>query len=570
MRKEVFMNYNKILLLILFILGSVHAMAQTDYYYYKGKKIPLSADDSKVCLSIPKVSKKTSDKVLASGKILEKISDETFDIFVICRQGFEKMTASEPWREDAKTVLLSSCYRTTDDSEVFATPYLNVRLKSSEDIDILTTYAKKYGLNIVRQNPLMPLWYILAVTQDCGKTALECANELWESGMFAASEPDLACKDMICSNDPLFNQQWGLHNSNYAGIDISAASAWDYATGKGIKIAILDTGVDMSHTDLSANISNLSYDTETFTSPSIVYRDHGTHCAGIAAAVKDNGIQIAGVAPDATIISISNQLFLSESTPQKLAAGIMWAYQNGADIISNSWHYPTQHAILDEAIQDALRYGRNGKGSIVVFASGNDSSNVCYPANSNDTILAVGAINRIGNRAYFSNYGAELDIVAPGVDILSTLPNDATGNKSGTSMACPHVAGVAALVLERDPELTVTQVNSIINSNAKKLSGVNFNVTKADGTWNNEYGYGLVDAYNAVVNTARAVYIQNETITGTNVITADNIFVGRDVTSRKEYGDVVLGPGNITLKAGYTEIRNSTSVPLGTTLIIEN
>ena len=137
-------------------------------------------------------------------------------------------------------------------------------------------------------------------------------------------------------------------------------------------------------------------------------------------------------------------------------------------------------------------------------------------------------------------------------------------------MACPHVAGVAALILERDPELTVTQVNSIINSNAKKLSGVNFNVTKADGSWNNEYGYGLVDAYSAVVNTASAVYIQNETVTGTNVITADNIFVGRDVSTRKEHGDVVLGPGNITLKAGYTEIRNSTLVPLGTTLTIEN
>ena len=137
-------------------------------------------------------------------------------------------------------------------------------------------------------------------------------------------------------------------------------------------------------------------------------------------------------------------------------------------------------------------------------------------------------------------------------------------------MACPHVAGVAALVLERNPELTVTQVNSIINGNAKKLSGVNFNVTKADGSWNNEYGYGLVDAYNSVINTPNVVYIQNETLTGTNNITADNIYVGRNVTNRQEYGDVVLGSGNITLNAGYVEIRNSTTVPLGTTLTINN
>ena len=137
-------------------------------------------------------------------------------------------------------------------------------------------------------------------------------------------------------------------------------------------------------------------------------------------------------------------------------------------------------------------------------------------------------------------------------------------------MACPHVAGVAALVLERNPELTVTQVNSIINGNAKKLSGVNFNVTKADGSWNNEYGYGFVDAYNSVINTPNVVYIQNETLTGTNNITADNIYVGRNVTNRQEYGDVVLGSGNITLNAGYVEIRNSTTVPLGTTLTINN
>ena len=137
-------------------------------------------------------------------------------------------------------------------------------------------------------------------------------------------------------------------------------------------------------------------------------------------------------------------------------------------------------------------------------------------------------------------------------------------------MACPHVAGVAALVLERNPELTVTQVNSIICSNAKKLSGVNFNVTKPYGSWNNEYGYGLVNAYYSVLNTPTVHYIQNETITGTNTIIADNIYVGRNVTDRKAYGDVVLGTGNITLKGDYVEIRNSTTVPLGTVLTIEN
>lgn len=545
-------------------------MAQTGYYY-KGKRIPLSVNDSKICISIPKDSEITRERILANVKALDNIADEYFDILIISQSEFNKLTTLDSWKEDAKSVIITSGYSTTDETEVFATPYLNIRLKREQDTGLLTSYAKKYRLKIVRQDPFMPLWYILAITLDSGINALECANKIWESGKFAESVPDLSSNDLICSNDPMFNQQWGLYNSNYPGIDISVSSAWNYSTGKNIKIAILDTGVDLDHIDLSSNISSLSYDTETNTSPSIYSGDHGTHCAGIAAAIKDNGIQIAGVAPEATIVSISNSFEFSTNSRLKRADGIVWAYQNGADIISNSWSSGTYHAAINEAIYDAFRYGRQGKGCVITFASGNDSCNsVNYPANCNDTILAVGAINNTGTRAGSSNYGTELDLVAPGIHILSTIPDDQTGYKSGTSMACPHVAGVAALILERNSELTVNQVNSIICSNAKKLSGVNFNFTKPDGTWNNEYGYGLVDAYNSVINTPDTVCIQDETITGTRIISAENIYVGSDVTNTKPYGDVTLGQGDITLKADYVEIKNSTTVPLGTTLKIEN
>lgn len=542
-----------------------------DYYYYKGKKIPLISNANKICVSIPKESEKISENIIANVQILNTISDERFDIFVISQSDLEKLTLSDSWKKDVKSVLISPSYKSIDNAELFSTPYLNIRLKKEQDIDILNSYAEKYGLKIVKQDHLMPLWYILTTTRNSDKNSLEIANELWEEGKFAASVPDLCSDDLTCFDDPNFNLQWGLYNNIFSNIDISACPAWDYATGRYVTIAILDTGVDLNHIDLSANISNLSYDTETNSSPSIVYSNHGTHCAGIAAAVKDNGIQIAGVAPDAKIMSISNSLMNNANSQLKRADGIIWAYQNGADIISNSWRSSMQHAAIDEAIQDAFEYGRQGKGCIIAFSSGNNnSSNVRYPANCNDTILVVGAIDSIGSRASFSNYGTELDIVAPGEHIFSTLPNNQKGYKSGTSMACPHVAGVAALILERNPELTVTQVNSIICSNSKKLSSVNFNVTKPYGTWNNEYGYGLVDAYSAVTSTPSLTYIQNETITGTRIVSSDNIYVGRDVTDRKEYGDVILGQGNITLKADFIEIRNSTTVPLGTTLTIEN
>ena len=123
-------------------------------------------------------------------------------------------------------------------------------------------------------------------------------------------------------------------------------------------------------------------------------------------------------------------------------------------------------------------------------------------------------------------------------------------------MACPHVAGVAALILERNSELTVNQVNSIICSNAYKISGVDFNITKPDGSWNEEYGYGLVNAYYSVINTPGCAYIQNDTI----------ILVGKDVTNTKEYGNVIFGPGKISLKAKSVIIKNSTNVSLATKL----
>ena len=253
-----------------------------------------------------------------------------------------------------------------------------------------------------------------------------------------------------------------------------------------------------------------------------------------------------------------------------MATGIRWACDHDVDVISCSWG-ADYNLELNAAIQYALTNGRHGKGCVIVFSTGNNSRNsVSYPADCNDMILAVGAIDRTGIRASFSNYGEKLDLVSPGVDILSTIPfYDLTDSKDGTSMACPHVAGVAALILQRNSELTVSQVHDIICRSANKLTGVNFNVTKPYGSWNNEYGYGLVNAYRSVMYTPDTVYIQNDTISGARVISGENIYIGKNVTNDKPYGNVVLGQGNITLQGRIVKIKNSTTVPLGTSLTIE-
>lgn len=570
----------RLCLMILFVFScSIHVLAQNDFYYYKGMKMPLSLNEEKVVVSIPKSKAEICERIRAYAKVLEKINDDIFDIFVISRSDFNNLTSLDSWSEDEKSMMITSSYFTERKAEVFASPYLNIQLKNEEDVNLLISYAEMYKLQIVRNMPLMPDWYILSVTPESEKSPLQCANELSESGMFSASVPDLCSEVVACSNDPLFNAQWGLENQNtgYSNIDISASSAWVHATGKFVKIAIFDGGVDTTHIDLVHNLSYLRYDAETGTSPSryYQYKDHATHCAGIAAAEKDNEIQIAGVAPDATIVPISINFSNTSNFHLKAADGIMWACQHGVDIISNSWHRETKNPALDIAIDYAIKYGRQDKGCIMVFASGNYvndwslDTDVSYPANCNDTILVVGAIDNHGARWVNSKYGPELDLVAPGVEIISTLPNDSSGMKTGTSMACPHVAGVAALILELNPELTVSEVNSIICSQAKKIPGVSFNVTKTDGTWNNEYGYGLVDAYSSVQATPKIEYIQNDTITDERYIEAEKIYVGRNVTDRKEYGNVVLGPSNdIWLNANRVIIRNSTKIPVGTNLYI--
>lgn len=187
---QLLLYYNEGQNYLLFDNVTNHASAQTYYYYYQGNKIPLTLNESKVCVSIPKDCEKTSETIRANVQTLNTIGDEAFDIYVITRSDFEKLTSLDSWEEDAKSVITTSCYFTEDNKEVVASPYLNIELKTEEDTDLLTSYAGNYGLKVVYKSPFS-LWYILALTQDSADDPLRIANELFESGDFASSVPDL-------------------------------------------------------------------------------------------------------------------------------------------------------------------------------------------------------------------------------------------------------------------------------------------------------------------------------------------------------------------------------------------
>jgi len=241
----------------------------------------------------------------------------------------------------------------------------------------------------------------------------------------------------------------------------------------------------------------------------------------VIGAQQNNEIGISGVAPNCKLLPVYLEFFntipIPITTAQQYANGFNWARINGADVINNSWGLPVdcQFPILEEAVDSALIRGRNGKGTIVVFPSGNSNSAIAgYPQNIMPDILVVGAISPCGDRKspsscdgenWGSCYGAQLDIVVPGVFIPTTSADDTSGYAiyHMTSSACPHVAGVAALVLSANPNLTGKQVRDIIESTAQKvrpdLYGYADTTGRFNGTWHREMGYGLVNAHAAVL-----------------------------------------------------------------------
>lgn len=421
-------------------------------------------------------------------------------------------------------------FRTPDGYILKLSNYAFVKLKNSEDVSILQNYANSKNFTIVGPNQFMPLWYKIECTKNTLGNPLEIANFLSETGYFAAANADFLSSSnedsenlpepLIinnptnsnssdnCSNDPEFSNLWGLKNSLNPGVDINVCNAWTITEGANIKVAVVDSGIDLANLDLSDNIL-LSYDAVSQTSPSKTYNKHGTLVGGIIGAIKDNNYQIVGVAPKAKLFSISSKLSIHDMVSiEQSADGINWAWQNGADVINNSWYVIFQSDFLENAISNALENGRNGLGTVVIFASGNsrkpinpNSFGVNYPANSDDRILVVGSIDHNGIRAFDSCYnGGKLDVVAPGVNVLTTTYNNGLLFDSGTSIAAPHVAGVCALVLSANPFLSAMQVNNIIEQTSKKVGGYAYTTIagRPNGTWNNELGYGLVDAYEAV------------------------------------------------------------------------
>ena len=306
-------------------------------------------------------------------------------------------------------------------------------------------------------------------------------------------------------NDFSVDRQWHYYSPN-SKINVNVKPVWDnYTTGNpAVVVAVVDGGIDLTHEDLRYNVATSGHHNFVRGNSYITAEDHGTHVAGTIGAVNNNGKGGCGIAGGdyaagkQGVTLLSCQIFEGNSSAGG-ASAIKYAADHGAVISQNSWGYsydsnndgqltggelqaalaatiqPDDKAAIDYFIKYAgvdasgnQKADSPMKGGVVIFAAGNDGIRNGAPANY-EPVIAVGSVSRNGGRATYSNYGSWVDICAPGTEIYSTYPDNSYGLMSGTSMACPHVSGVAALVLSYagGPEFTNKQLE------AKLLEGAN-------------------------------------------------------------------------------------------------
>ncbi len=337
------------------------------------------------------------------------------------------------------------------------------------------------------------------------------------------AQPNFIYTAQYIPDDPYYSSSgsWGQSFDDLWGIKrVQANDAWDINDGAGVVVAVIDTGVDYNHADLSGNIWNntdeiagngidddgngyiddvLGWDYVNDDNDPADDQGHGTHCSGTIAARTNNSIGVSSVAPEVEIMALKFLNASGRGFTDDACLAITYAADNGADVLSNSWG----SAGSDPALQDAINYAY-AKDCVIVCAAGNSNMNVSgYSPAGCDNVIAVSATDFQDEKASFSNYGFGVAIAAPGVDILSLrgAGTDLYGNgshkigfnylyASGTSMACPHVAGAAALVKAEKPAFTNWDIRNALLVSADDVgsSGKDF-----------YFGSGIVDASQALI-----------------------------------------------------------------------
>jgi len=474
----------------------------------------------------------------------------------------------EALKQEPSVVLISEVQTNAKHEFVTYRENFFVLMRHANDLALVQREAAKLGVEVVGPNQYTET-IIELKTDKNGMHPLEAVAALKATGLFRTVSPNLIHTVSDCSvDDPRYDRQWNLKNegtpaqgNGTVGADIAAEEAWAITTGSpNVKIAIVDSGIDTLHPDLAGKLlpgfDAFGTGTNGYPTPNYPSDGHGTACAGIATAITNNTLGVAGVCPECKVIPVRvfyYQVILGEVQPwsetQVFIDGIAWQWQVGnADVSSNSWgvpdyilaFYPGSDTLVNAVIDVALEEGRGGAGLPMLFSSGNDGITdtiPIWPARYAPTI-AVGATSMCDEHKSTSscdgenwagNWGEGLDVSAPGVRIPTTDMLGTNGfhnteyynSFNGTSAACPNAAGIAALIVSEHPLMQMWQVRNSLRRGAEKVGGYDYSLWKEDGPWSYELGYGRVNAYNSLVHAATLGLDEVQTST-TKLMTFDD------------------------------------------------
>jgi len=391
------------------------------------------------------------------------------------------------------------------------------------------------------------------------------------------AELDIAAEIVATTpNDPKYASAWHLPK-------IQSPNAWDISRADGITIAILDTGVDSAHPDLADKMLP-GWNAVDGSSATDDLNGHGTAVAGTAAAVTNNAVGVSGVAWNAKVLPIR----ISNTSDgyaywSDIARGLSWAADNGADVANISYE-----AHQSSSIASAAQYMRN-KGGVVVNAAGNSGIDTGYADVA--SLITVSATTSTDTKASWSNYGAVIDVAAPGASILTTNRGGSYGSWNGTSFSSPVTAGVVALIMSSNSSLTPDDVEKVLQNSAAKVAGVDFHPY---------YGFGRIDAAAAVQLAVNTTVSDTEApnvavfspSTGTvvkglvqvDVSAADNVsvsevafyangnLVGTDGTSPYQFSwdTASVADGNVSLTATATDAAGNQGASMAVTVQVQN
>jgi len=394
---------------------------------------------------------------------------------------------------------------------------LVVKLKSEPNSKTLNTF-ESIASNLQRQlgqRSVIKVRHFMtsenfAVLSGAGLASTDAQTILQNDSRVAYAEPNYlyhivgskdASSDKVPNNDEKMSQLWGMKNSGQAdsggqvgkvGSDINVVPLWNEGiTGsRNIKVAVIDTGIDYTHPDLKGNADAVNgYDFVNKVAGGMDDHDHGTHCAGTIGALGNNGVGVAGVNWNVTVIPVKFLDSQGSGSLDNAVQAIQYATKLGVNIMSNSWG----GGPFTQALYDAIKEARD-HGILFVAAAGNDSNDndasPSYPATYDlDNVVSVAATDNRDNIASFSNYGkTKVHVAAPGVKILSTVKGGDYAVMSGTSMATPHVSGISALLWSTNPSYTYAQIKDLLIKTSDKVRGLNKKVLSR----------GRVNVYNAV------------------------------------------------------------------------